>query len=101
MEELRHIGGGGAAGQAAAAAAVAARRAASVHSVGLAIALSDEGNGSYSGAFAVTRSGGYLLHVQRDGVPIKGSPVHVAVRPGLTYGPRCQLRAEGEGLPLF
>ena len=91
---------GGGVAAAAQAAQVAARRTAAVHTAGLAVCLRDGGNGSYSGAFSVTRGGRYLLHVRREGIPIKGSPVRVTLRPAPSFGPLCELRGEGARLAM-
>jgi len=81
----------------AAAAQQAARRIGGAQDVGLSVSLHDQGNGRYSGAFTVTRSGAYLLHVRREGVPVKGSPLAVTVLEAPSFAPLCLAGAAGCG----
>ena len=79
----------------AAAAQQAAHRIGGAQDVGMSVSLHDQGNGRYSGAFTVTRSGAYLLHVRREGVPVKGSPLAVTVLQAPSFAPLCALRGDG------
>ena len=61
----------------------------------LPILMSDLGNGSYEGRYTVRYTGQYELRVERDGVPIGGSPFALRVVSGPSDPASCTLSGEG------